>query len=164
MVVLCHFIGSAIRFVAYCQPKFRPEEHPADGVYNTFPRTTRTFGRAQHPFPIAVAFDVCPTFCIQEQSQDVVQWVCHPFLFCLRFHSEHGRHRTLRIQHSHSQLGDVSVRDIRLDSRNSEATKPLQLRKLALEICLDDCFCFVCLSLSVYQSRNIRLEPAAFFL
>lgn len=36
MVVLRYFIGGAIRFVAYCQPKFRPEEHPANGLYNTF--------------------------------------------------------------------------------------------------------------------------------
>ena len=118
MVVFRHFADGAIRFVAYRQPKFRPEEHSANGLYYTFPFTTRTFGWAQHSISIFVAFDVCPTFCVQEQSQDVVQRVCGSVLFCLRFHSEHGRHRTLRIQCCHRQFSDVLVGGVCLVSRD----------------------------------------------
>ena len=164
MVVFRHFTYGATRFVAYRQPKFRPEEHPTDGLYNTFPCTTRTFGRTQHPFPIPVTFDVRPVFCIQEQSQDVVQRVCRYFLLIFRFHSKHGRHGTLRIQCGHRQFGDVLFCGLRLDPRDLEPTKPIRLLQLAVEICLDDCPCAVCLSLPLHQPGNVRLEPVAFFL
>lgn len=123
MVVFRHFADGAICFVTYRQPKFRPEEHPTDGLYNTFPCTTRTFGQIQHPFPIPIAFDVRPVFCIQEQSQDVVQRVCRYFLLIFRFHSKHGRHGTLRIQCGHRQFGDVPFGGLRLDPRDLEPKK-----------------------------------------
>ena len=125
MVVFRHFADGTICFGAYRQPKFRPEEHPTDGLYNTFTCTTRTFGRVQHPFPILVAFDVRPAFCVQKQSQDLVQRVCCPFLFGLRFHPEHGRHGTLRIQCGHRQFGDVPFCGLRLDPRDLEPKKTL---------------------------------------
>lgn len=128
MVVFRHSADGAIRFVAYRQPKFRPEENPANGLYNTFPCATRTFGRAQHPFPIPITFDVRPTFCVQEQSQDLVQRVCCPFLFGLRFHPEHGRHGTLRIQCRHRQFSDVPLGGLRLDSRDLKAEKQLRFQ------------------------------------
>ena len=155
MVVFRHSTDGAIRLVAHCQPKFRPEEHPTDGLYNAFPCATRAFGRAQHPFPIPFAFDVRPAFCIQEQSQDVVQRVCCPFLFCLRFHSEHGRYGTVRIQCCHRQFSDVPLGGLRLDSRDLKARKQLRFQQLTLEIRMDDCLGFVCLSLPFHQSRHL---------